>query len=125
MTLDLPWPPTSNTAYATVNGRRVKSRAARDYANLAATTVAEYQRSHEQPPETFTKTDRLLVRITAFPPDRRRRDLANIEKIATDAICAALHVDDSQIDALCIHRAEPTQPGRITYTITTIHRTPF
>ena len=35
MRLELPFPPSTNTAYATVRGRRVKTKRAREYADEA------------------------------------------------------------------------------------------
>lgn len=48
----------------------------------------------------------LRVSITAYPPDRRRRDLDNVLKAALDAMThACLWVDDSQIADLRISKA--------------------
>jgi crossover junction endodeoxyribonuclease RusA len=52
--------------------------------------------------------------MDAFPPDRRRRDLDNIQKPVLDALeHAAVYEDDSQIDLLITRRREVTSPGRI------------
>jgi crossover junction endodeoxyribonuclease RusA len=112
MTLTLPWPPTTNNAYATVNGRRVKTRAARTYAQEAAAIT---QAAHSRPP--FTHTDRLAVTINLHPPDRRPYDIANREKILIDAIAPTLGFNDNQIDQLHIYRNPPTQPPHATITI--------
>ena len=46
-------------------------------------------------------TKRLWVHIAAFPPDNRKRDLDNIQKVLIDALMhSGLFVDDSQIDKL-------------------------
>lgn len=112
MILTLPWPPTTNNAYATVNGRRVKTRAARTYALEAERTA---RAAHPHPP--FTRTDRLHVTINLHPPDRRPFDIANREKLLIDAISPALGFNDNQIDQLHIHRNPPTQPPHATITI--------
>ena len=104
MILTLPWPPTTNNAYATVNGRRVKTRAARTYALEAERTA---RAAHPHPP--FTRADRLHVTIDLYPPDRRAFDIANREKLLIDAIAPALGFNDNQIDQLLIRRNPPTQ----------------
>ena len=121
MTLHLPWPPSTNTAYANVRGRRVKSKAARDYAHLV-----KYELVCEGEPREFRRSlsgaPRFAVTIDAHPPDRRRRDLANLEKIAIDAIFDWLGHDDSQIDDLHLRRMEPRKPGALVITITEASR---
>ena len=104
MTLTLPYPPSTNTAYAVVRGRKVKTMKARAYAHEVMWRVADEVRV--DPDGGWpTADDRLAFIITVYPPDARRRDLANTEKLATDAICAQLNIDDSQIDRLTLERA--------------------
>jgi len=103
MTLTLPYPPTTNHAYTVARGRKVKTLKARQYANEVGWRVADELRV-EGDAWAPTKADRLYVCLVAHAPDKRRRDLANIEKLALDAICTALGIDDSQIDQLTICR---------------------
>lgn len=58
---------------------------------------------------------RVAIVIYAMPPDRRRRDLDNIQKGMLDSIEASgLIDDDSQIDDLRIIRRSPAPPeGKI------------
>ena len=57
---------------------------------------------------------RLGVHMKAFPPDKRRRDLDNLNKVVLDSLQkAGLYDDDSQIDYLSIERAEPYLDGKI------------
>jgi crossover junction endodeoxyribonuclease RusA len=103
MTLTLPYPPSTNTAYAVVRGRKIKTARARQYAHEVAYRVADELRvEHDAWP--ITAADRLGVTLSIYAPDRRRRDLDNTGKLALDAICAALRVDDSQIDLLTFRR---------------------
>jgi crossover junction endodeoxyribonuclease RusA len=52
--------------------------------------------------------------MDAFPPDRRRRDLDNIQKPVLDALeHAGVYEDDSQIDLLVTCRREVVPGGRI------------
>jgi crossover junction endodeoxyribonuclease RusA len=119
-TLTLPWPPTSNHAYATVTNRgvsrRVKSSSARNYAALANLLT---QRVHPLP--IFTPTDRIEVTLTLYPPDNRRFDIANREKVLIDSIAATLGFNDNQIDRITIERQHPTPNGAVIATFSTLH----
>lgn len=120
MTLTLPYPPSTNHAYTVANGRKIKSATARAYANEVAWRVADHVRTGEQPPQDFA-TERLDVHIDVSPPDARRRDIANIEKLVIDAVAHQLGFDDSQIDVLTLRRAtiDRTNP-RVVVTIEAI-----
>ena len=103
MTVSLPYPPSTNHAYCVRNGRKVKSAEARAYAHEVGWRVADHVRTGEQPPERWDG-HRLAVTIDVYAPDARKRDLANLEKLALDAACAQLGCDDSQIDVLTLRR---------------------
>ena len=56
----------------------------------------------------------LAVVLTAFPPDRRRRDLDNLPKLVLDSLTAAgLWGDDSQIQRLTIQWGAPWPGGAL------------
>ena len=60
------------------------------------------------------KPPRLAMCMDAFPPDRRRRDLDNLQKAICDSLAhAGVYDDDSQIDQLFVRRREPNTPGMI------------
>lgn len=120
-TLTLPWPPTSNHAYATVRSstgtsRRIKSQNAKNYALVAQILT---KRTHPTP--IFTASDRIAVTLTLHPPDARRFDIANREKILIDAISPVLGFDDNQIDFIAIERQHPDGTGTVIATISTYH----
>ena len=103
MKLTLPWPPSANRYYRTVNGRPILSAIARQY---RATVVAMY---NDQP-----LTGRLSVTITANPPDLRKRDLDNLLKQTLDALQhAGIYLDDAQIDYILIRRGIKSPPGNL------------
>ena len=105
MILELPYPPTVNTMYATFNGRRIKSAKGRAY---QATIMAIL--SLMKLPDFGNK--RLSVTVWVHPPDRRKRDLANIDKALMDSLVAGgLFNDDSQIDELRFIR-QPVDPKK-------------
>lgn len=119
-TLEFPFPPTSNHAYATVTtrggSRRVKSAAARNYALVAQVFT---KRAHPIP--IFTSRDRLSIELFLFPPDARRFDIANREKILVDAIARPLGFDDSQVDRITITRMPLHPGGKVIVAISVLH----
>jgi crossover junction endodeoxyribonuclease RusA len=59
-----------------------------------------------------TLDTRLAVEIAAHPPDRRRRDLDNIQKPVLDALeHTSIYADDSQIDLLLTRRRDVVPSG--------------
>lgn len=57
---------------------------------------------------------RLSVKLYAYPPDQRKRDLDNLAKATFDALQAAGVIkDDSQIDKLYIERRAPVKGGSV------------
>lgn len=66
MRIILPWPPTANNAFPTVNGRRRLSRAGQDYCDVVAKLALIGHWSN-----MFGLNDAIAIRIMAHPPDRR------------------------------------------------------
>jgi crossover junction endodeoxyribonuclease RusA len=66
---------------------------------------------------------RLAIKIAAYPPDRRRRDLDNILKALLDSLTFA-HVieDDSQFDFISIARRDVIKDGAVQITITQLEQ---
>jgi len=57
---------------------------------------------------------RLSVVITAYMPDKRRRDLDNLTKAVFDSLTrAGVWADDSQVDDFRIIRGPVEKPGRL------------
>lgn len=112
----LPYPPTVNTYWRRVGRRTLISAAGRRYrtrvreALLAhCLLLGQIRRFGRQP---------LRLEVDVFPPDRRRRDLDNILKALIDALeQAGLFEDDSQIEALSIHRREIHPEGLVVVVI--------
>jgi len=63
--------------------------------------------------------NKLKVEITAYMPDKRRRDLDNILKALLDALTGAgiWEEDDSQVDEMCVKHGEVRVGGQIEVSI--------
>ena len=108
MTLTLPYPPSVNHYWRRVGPRTLISREGRTFRkNVCALLGGGGPR---KPPSG----GRIALAMDAFPPDRRRRDLDNIQKPVLDALeRAGVYEDDSQIDLLVTRRRERAKPGRL------------
>jgi len=120
LNLTLPWPPSVNRMWRTPHtgplaGRTMLSREGRDYRQAVVSLV----RSVRVPRHSLS--GRLKVVIVAFPPDRRRRDIDNLQKAALDSIVhAGLIRDDADIDDLHISRGDVVANGCLAITIAEI-----
>lgn len=104
--VSLPWPPSLNAYYRTWRGRVLISEKGRAYQRDAMLAIAGTRLSRT--------TGRVAVEITAHPPDRRRRDLDNLQKVLLDSLVkGGLIEDDSMIDDLRIKRGETVKDGRV------------
>jgi len=104
ISLRVPFPPSLNHYYRRVGGRTLISKAGRNYRRLL---VSALRSQFPQP-----MTGRLHVTMHAHPPDRRRRDLDNLQKCLLDALQhAGVYADDSQIDSLTITRCNVIPNG--------------
>lgn len=119
MRLTLPWPPSANTYYRHVSrgplaGRTLLSEAGRAYRKAVDAVVAQARaRKALAVP--------LEVRIAAFPPDRRKRDLDNLLKSVLDCLEASGVIEnDNLIESLSIYRAEPVAGGQLEVQITAL-----
>jgi len=64
---------------------------------------------------------RLAVRLQVQPPDRRRRDLDNVQKAVFDSLQhAGVYEDDSQIDELVVKRGPVVRGGQVCVELTEI-----
>jgi len=105
LTIALPYPPSVNRYWRSVNGRVLVSADGRAFRDSAAIFAKSVLRGAKP------LTGRLSVRIELSPPDRRRRDIDNVLKALLDSMTyAGVWIDDSQIDELSIKRI-PMIPG--------------
>ena len=123
MKLTLPYPPSINHYWRHYRGRTVISQDGRRFREDVLALVP----AQEALPQTATSAQRsgsgprkppaggrIALCMDAFPPDRRRRDLDNIQKPVLDALeHAEVYLDDSQIDLLLTRRRASGKPGHI------------
>ena len=104
---DLPYPVSLNQAYRAWNNRVVKSAEARAYEEKVLDNLIMLRLN------SFNE-DRLKVTVTAYMPDKRRRDLSNLDKVLMDSLeKGGLFNNDEQIDDLRFIRAGVCKPGRV------------
>jgi crossover junction endodeoxyribonuclease RusA len=103
--LEVPFPPSVNTYWQFNGSRRFLTKSATQFKGKVRS--AYLSANHQG-----FGTQRLMVRIELYPPDRRVRDIDNYAKSLIDALCQAnIFVDDEQIDLLTIVRMEQKLGG--------------
>ena len=105
--LALPIPPSINHQYATVNGRRVLSSKGRQYKSSVAQQILG---SLAMSPSKIAllknlHTHSLNLSIKFFFTSALRRDIDGGLKIAQDAICDALDLNDNRIVEIHLYKA--------------------
>lgn len=118
--ISLPWPPSVNTYWRSLRkgplaGRVLiseKGRAYRAEVSRCCYGMKLYDRK---------LAGRLAIHIIAYVPDRRKRDLDNLQKSLLDSLAhAGVIVDDSQFDDIHIVRGEQVEQGRVDIKISLI-----
>ena len=99
LSLTLPIPPSINHQYATVNGRRLLSAHGRSYKALVGQEVmmALSRTSSRRTILEAFRTEELALCIRFFFTSRLRRDVDGGLKIAQDALCQGLGINDNRI----------------------------
>lgn len=99
LSLTLPVPPSINHQYATVQGRRLLSSEGRAYKAQVAQAVwlSLTQSTHRTTLLARLKSESLALSIHFYFRSALRRDLDGGLKIAQDAICAGLDLNDNRI----------------------------
>ena len=110
MRIALPYPPTANHLTTVARGRKIKSKEAKGYTQRV---YGEWLASGCPK----LQAERYSVRIVVYPPDNRRRDLSNCEKVVVDSLvaCGALP-DDHRICRLLLVRGPVIEGGGVTVT---------
>jgi crossover junction endodeoxyribonuclease RusA len=104
--VDLPYPPSVNHYWRRVGARTLISRGGRAFRTEVCSILAAHGIRPLDGP--------LVVKVAVYPPDRRRRDIDNLQKALLDALGhgGAYH-DDSQIARLTIERRHVVRGGKV------------
>ena len=109
----LPLPPSINQQYATVNGRRVLSQTSRTYKKKVIRQIKNW-RDRGLISDEFVQSAQsgyLALFIDFYFETPLRRDLDGGLKIAQDAICAGLGMDDRRVvDIHLVKRTDRERP---------------
>jgi Holliday junction resolvase RusA-like endonuclease len=105
MEFELPYPPSINHYWRRVGHQTLISREGRRF---RASVVAILAAIRLQP-----LAGDLAVEVEVYPPDRRRRDIDNVQKALLDALAhGGAYADDSQVVRLEITKREPVAGGK-------------
>src|SRR5215203_5652141 len=111
--LTLPLPPGVNNQYVTVGRKRVLSKPAQAFNKDVAKIVEKLRRDGVLSPETEAALKDALIGVylTFYFETPNRRDLDGGLKIALDALCRALGIDDrAVVDLHLTKRIDPLHP---------------
>lgn len=104
--LELPYPPSVNHYWRRVGARTLISRGGRAFRTEVCSILRERGIRPLDGP--------LAVEVAVYPPDKRRRDIDNLQKALLDALAhgGAYH-DDSQIFRLTVERRNVVHAGKV------------
>ncbi len=102
----LPLPPSINHQYATVNGRRVLASKGRQYKTAVANHLQGIIRQSPHRADFFggLGTHTLSLSLRFYFKTALRRDLDGGLKIAQDALCQAISLNDNRITEIHLHK---------------------
>jgi crossover junction endodeoxyribonuclease RusA len=119
--LKLPWPPSVN--HYKKAGRLIKTRTGKTYQQRIDTSETKafyfqvYRLCRDKMPPGWTELAENTIyslKIYAYPPDNRKRDLDNILKVLCDSLVKAQAIsDDSKIHQLYIEKCSVAQGGEV------------
>ncbi|HVG02063.1 MAG TPA: RusA family crossover junction endodeoxyribonuclease [Nitrospira sp.] len=113
--LTLPVPPSVNHQYATVNGRRLLSAKGRAYKDLVGQQilVALAHSPHRDTLGTMLRQANLALSINFFFVSALRRDTDGGLKIAQDALCEGLGLNDNRVVEIHLYRFQDRNNPRM------------
>ncbi|MEB7541655.1 crossover junction endodeoxyribonuclease RusA [Enterobacter huaxiensis] len=110
--ITLPWPPSNNRYYRHNRGRTHISADGVAYRYAVASVIRSARLN-------IRTAAPLKIRIECHMPDRRRRDLDNLQKAAFDALTkAGFWLDDCQVVDYRVVRMPAVKGGKLELTIT-------
>ncbi len=118
LSITLPIPPSINRQYATVNGRRVLSATGRRYKGTVGQLLMTAASSSEW--HAFLRAAQehsLTLTIHFYFPTLLRRDLDGGLKIAQDALCEAMSLNDNRVMEIHLYKALDRDNPRLECTL--------
>jgi crossover junction endodeoxyribonuclease RusA len=110
ITLELPWAPSINHCHRLFQGRLILSREVRAYRQHVAAILRASPIKVALGP--------VAMRLDLYPPDRRRRDCDNVQKVVLDALQqGGAFLDDSQVVWLLTVKKEVMPGGKVVVTM--------
>lgn len=112
--LRLPYPPSVNHMWGANGPRRFIRKPGVEFRNTVCRAVIDSGME-------LAFTGRLAICIELVMPDRRKRDIDNIQKAVLDALAhAGVYKDDCQIDEIRVRRLHVEPPGCVDVCVTEI-----
>jgi len=113
MNMTLPYPPSINRYYRRWGNRTLISREGRTFRKNVCALLAGAG-GNGGGPRKPPSGGRIALFMDAFPPDRRVRDIDNLQKPTLDALQhAGIYADDGCIDMLFTRRRHVVPGGRL------------
>ena len=105
--VQLPYPPSANHVWRSYSGRVVLSAEAKRFRENVYWLL---RAAHARP-----IAEQCACRLNVHPPDRRERDIDNLQKPTLDALQhgGVFLRSDGQVDVLITQRLEPTPGGLV------------
>ena len=115
-------PPSINHQYATVNGRRLLSSDGRSYKSTVAQqiVVALARSPHKESLLRVLRSSDLTLAIHFYFASPLRRDVDGGLKIAQDALCEALGLNDNRIVEIHLYKSRDAHHPRIEMTLSAL-----
>jgi crossover junction endodeoxyribonuclease RusA len=122
LTLNLPVPPSINHQYATVNGRRILSSEGRSYKSTVGQQVliALARSPHKESLLRTLRGSDLTLAIHFYFASPLRRDVDGGLKIAQDALCEALGLNDNRIVEIHLYKSRDAHQPHIEMTLSAL-----
>lgn len=107
MRLTIPFPTSTNKLYRSVSGRSIKSKEYRNWETAAILSL------RQQWGQKLPIDKPYAIRMTFTRPDRRRRDIGNLEKATQDALQKAGVISDDALTESVTARWRGLSRGKI------------
>jgi len=122
LTITLPPPPSINHQYATLNGRRILSAEGRLFKQTVTreVLVALARSPHRDAFRRAAQDAALALAIRFFFVSSLRRDVDGGLKIAQDALCEALELNDNRIHEIHLYKGQDSSRPRIEVTLSPV-----